>query len=64
MYITGGVVPPAAANPLRLIMISRNTAYNETCASIALALFCRRLWLIEADGRYADTAERALTIRC
>lgn len=26
----------------------------------ALALFCRRLWLIEADGRYADTAERAL----
>jgi len=36
------------------------TAYNETCASIAMALFCRRMWLLDANGKYADCAELSL----
>ena len=61
MYITGGVGSTCRGESFTFDYdFPEYTAYNETCASIALALFCRRLWLIEADGRYADTAERAL----
>ena len=36
------------------------TTYNETCASIALAMFARRMWLMDPDSTYADVAEAAL----
>lgn len=61
MYITGGIGSTSRGESFTFDYdFPEYTAYNETCASIALALFCRRMWLIEADSRYADTAERAL----
>lgn len=61
MYITGGIGSTYRGESFTFDYdLPEYTAYNETCASIALALFCRRMWLIEADGRYADCAERAL----
>lgn len=61
MYITGGVGSTYRGESFTYDYdLPEYTAYNETCASIALALFCRRMWLIEADGSYADCAERAL----
>lgn len=61
MYITGGVGSTCRGESFTFDYdLPEYTAYNETCASIALAQFCRRMWLIEADGRYADCAERAI----
>ena len=36
------------------------TAYAESCASIGLALFSRRMHEITGEGRYVDVVERAL----
>lgn len=61
MYITGGVGSTHRGESFSYDYdLPEYTAYNETCASIALAFFCRRLWLIRADRRYADCAELAL----
>ena len=61
MYITGGVGSTHRGESFTFDYdLPEYTAYNETCASIALAMFCRRMWLLEADGRYADCAERAI----
>ncbi|MFR6332067.1 MAG: glycoside hydrolase family 127 protein [Eisenbergiella sp.] len=61
MYITGGVGSTYRGESFTFDYdLPEYTAYNETCASIALALFCRRMWLMDADSRYADCAERAL----
>lgn len=61
MYITGGVgstyLGEAFTYPFDL---PDYTAYTETCASIALAMFCRRMWTISPNGEYADFAERAV----
>jgi len=35
-------------------------AYQESCASISLAMLAHRLGLLHGDGRYVDVAERAL----
>ena len=35
-------------------------AYAESCASIALAMFARRMEQLEPDGRYGDVIERVL----
>ncbi len=61
MYVTGGIGSTCRGESFTFDFdLPEYTAYNETCASIALALFCRRMWLIEADSRYADCAERAI----
>ena len=61
MYITGGIGSTDRGESFTFDYdLPEYTAYNETCASIALALFCRRMWLIEADRKYADTAEQAI----
>lgn len=61
MYITGGVGSTHRGESFTFDYdLPEYTAYNETCASIALAMFCRRMWLLEADGKYADCAERAI----
>lgn len=61
MSITGGIGSTYRGESFTFDYdLPEYTAYNETCASIALAQFCRRMWLIEADSRYADCAERAL----
>lgn len=61
MYITGGVGSTYRGESFTFDYdLPDYVAYNETCASIALALFCKRMWLIEADSKYADCAERAI----
>lgn len=61
MYITGGVGSTCRGESFTLDYdLPEYTAYNETCASIALALFCRRMWLMDPDGRYGDVAEQAI----
>ena len=61
MAITGGVGSTYLGEAFTFAYdLPEYTAYNETCASIALAMFCRRMWLLDADGKYADCAERAI----
>ncbi len=61
MYITGGIGSSHAGEAFTLDYDLPNlTAYAETCAALGLALFSRRMSSIEPDGRYADTAERAM----
>lgn len=61
MYITGGIGSTNRGESFTFDYdLPDYTAYNETCASIALAMFCRRMWLIEPNNMYADCAERAL----
>lgn len=61
MYLTGGVGSTCRGESFTFDWdLPEYTAYNETCASIALALFCRRMWLMDPDGCYADVAEQAI----
>lgn len=61
MFITGGIGSTHRGESFTFDYdLPEYTAYNETCASIALAMFCRRMWLIEPNRMYADCAERAL----
>ena len=61
MYITGGVgathLGEAFSFPFDL---PNDTAYAETCASIGLVFFARRMLQIEAKREYADVMELAL----
>lgn len=61
MYITGGIgatrIGESFSYPYDL---PNDTAYAETCASIGLVFFARRMLEIHADGRYANVMERAL----
>lgn len=61
MYLTGGVGSTCRGESFTFDYdLPEYEAYNETCASIALALFCRRMWLVDPDGRYGDVAEQAI----
>ena len=40
--------------------LPNDTNYSESCASIGLALFCRRMTQITGDSKYIDTMELAL----
>ena len=61
MYITGAIGALAQGEAFSVpFHLPNRTAYAETCAALGLALFARRLYLMEADGRYGDAAERAL----
>lgn len=61
MYITGGIGSTHRGESFTFDYdLPEYTAYSETCASIALALFCRRMWLLDVDGKYADCAERSI----
>ena len=61
MYITGGFgsthVGEAFSGDYDL---PNRIAYNETCASIAMAFFALRMQKLETDSRYADVIERVL----
>lgn len=61
MYITGGVgsshFGEAFTKPYDL---PNDTAYTETCASIAFAMFANRMKDIDINSKYADIAERQL----
>jgi hypothetical protein len=60
-YITGGIGPSAHNEGFTIDYdLPNRTAYQETCATIALALWNHRLNLLYGDSRYADAVERAL----
>lgn len=61
MYITGGIGSTHYGERFTEDYdLPNDVAYSETCASIGLALFARRMNLIEADSLYADIAETAI----
>ena len=61
MYLTGGVgstnIGEAFTHPYDL---PNDTAYAETCASIALVFFAGAMLALENDAKYADIIERAI----
>ncbi len=60
-YITGGIGPSAHNEGFTVDYDLPNlTAYQETCATVALAQWAHRLALLYGDARYADVVERAL----
>lgn len=61
MYITGGIGSSHHGEAFTIAYdLPNESAYAETCASIALALFADRMKDIDPDGKYADTVEREL----
>jgi DUF1680 family protein len=61
MYITGGIGPSASNEGFTHDYDLPNlTAYQETCASVALAQWNHRLALLYGDARFADVLERSL----
>ncbi len=61
LYVTGGIggthMGEAFSYPFDL---PNDTAYAETCASIGLMFWARRMLEIEPNGEYADVMEQAL----
>ncbi len=61
MYVTGAIGQTCVGEAFMGDFDLPNlTAYAETCANLSLALFARRLSVLEPKGVYADTAERVL----
>lgn len=61
MYITGGVGSTYIGEAFTVDYdLPNRTAYAETCAAIALALFSQRMLKIEENAKYADTVERVI----
>lgn len=61
MYITGAV--GSAADGERFTVdydLPNETAYGETCATIALVFFAHRMLQLERRGEYGDVIEQAL----
>jgi uncharacterized protein len=61
LYLTGGIGPSASNEGFTADYDLPNlTAYQETCASVALAQWNHRLALLYGDARFADVVERSL----
>lgn len=61
MYITGGVGATYIGEAFSIpYYLPNRTAYSETCAAIAMALFCRRMQTLDPHAKYADVAERVI----
>ena len=61
MYITGGVGSSNIGEAFTVDYdLPNRTAYAETCAAIALALFANRMLRFGADAKYADAVEKAI----
>lgn len=61
MYITGSIGSSGLLERFTTDYdLPNNSNYSETCASIGLALFGRRMARIFKDGKYYDVVERAL----
>lgn len=61
MYITGGIGSTHIGEAFTVDYDLKNEpAYTETCATLALALFCQRMVRIKPDGLYGDVAEMAM----
>ncbi len=61
MYITGGVGSTYLGEAFTVDYdLPNRTAYAETCASIAMAMFAGRMQRFGADSRYGDIVETVL----
>lgn len=61
MYLTGGIGPSAHNEGFTEDYdLPNRSAYQETCASVALAQWNHRLALLYGDAKYADVMERSL----
>lgn len=61
MYVTGGIGSTHTGESFSFDFdLMNRTAYAETCASLGLALFARRMLRLQPRGLYADIAELAL----
>lgn len=61
MYITGGIGSSGAYERFTTDYdLPNDCNYSESCASIGLALFSRRMAQITKNGKYIDAMERAL----
>lgn len=61
MYITGGIGSSAVGEAFTIDYDLPNlTAYSESCAALGLALFARRMLLLDVDSMYSDITERVL----
>jgi len=60
-YVTGGIGPSAHNEGFTVDYdLPNRTAYQETCASVAMVLWNHRLALLYGDAKYVDVLERAL----
>ena len=61
MYVTGGIGGTHVGEAFSFAYdLPNDTAYAETCASVGMAFFARRMLELEADARYADVLEKEL----
>jgi DUF1680 family protein len=61
MYVTAGLGPSAHNEGFTHDYdLPNQTAYAETCASVALIFWAQRMLHLDLDGRYADILELAL----
>jgi len=60
LYLTGGIGATGAWEGFGPAYDLPNSAYAETCASIANALWNFRMFLLRQDARYMDVYERAV----
>jgi DUF1680 family protein len=61
MFITGGIGSACIGERFTCDYdLPNDTNYSETCASVGLAMFCKRMLRNTHDAKYADTLERAL----
>ncbi|MDO4274362.1 MAG: glycoside hydrolase family 127 protein [Eubacteriales bacterium] len=65
MYLTGGIGSTAKAEMFTSDYdLPNDLVYGETCASVGIMFFTKRLMEAEQKGDYADTMERALFNTC
>ena len=61
MYVTGGLGPSNANEGFTFAYdFPTESAYAETCASIALAFWAQRMFRLDPNSRYIDVMERAI----
>lgn len=61
MYITGGIGATHIGEAFSFAYdLPNDTAYAETCASIGMIFFARRMLELKPDSKYADVIEREL----
>ena len=61
MYVTGGFGPSASNEGFtKDYDLPNDTAYAETCASVAMVFWAARMLNLNLDGQYADILEQAL----
>ena len=61
MYVTAGLGPSAHNEGFTVDYdLPNQTAYAETCASVALIFWAQRMLHLDLDGKYADILELAL----